>query len=120
MRIQKKKKNTLLEREEKGWLPRQNLIGSLSITNLFGSSEHWVSVTLVISSPKGQGDPATYTACVCVLSHAQLFATPSTAACQAFLSMVLFQTRILEWVAISYSILHMTEGFLVCFIKLAL
>ena len=34
------------------------------------------------------------------LSSVQLFVTPGTVACQALLS---FQTRILEWVAISFS-----------------
>ena len=45
--------------------------------------------------------------CVCVrarmLSHGQLFATPWTAARQALLVHEIFQGRILEWVAISYS-----------------
>ena len=40
--------------------------------------------------------------CVCVLSCVQLFAAPWTVACQASLS-IGFPSRILEWVAISYS-----------------
>ena len=38
-----------------------------------------------------------------MLSHARLFAPPRTVACQAPLSMGIFQARILEWVAISFS-----------------
>ena len=43
--------------------------------------------------------------CVCVwsLSHARLFATTWTAACQAPLSMRILQARILEWVGMSSS-----------------
>ena len=37
------------------------------------------------------------------LSPVQLFATPGTVVCQAPLSIGIFQTRILEWVAISFS-----------------
>ena len=40
---------------------------------------------------------------LCMLSHVQLFETPWTVACQVPLSMIFFQARILEWVAISYS-----------------
>ena len=39
--------------------------------------------------------------CACVLSHSQLFVIPWTAVCWAPLSIV-FQARIMEWVAISY------------------
>ena len=38
-----------------------------------------------------------------MLSRVQLFATPWTVTCQVPLSMGISQTRILEWVAISYS-----------------
>ena len=38
-----------------------------------------------------------------LLSHVRLFATPWTVACQAPLSMGIFQAIILEWVAISLS-----------------
>ena len=38
-----------------------------------------------------------------MLSHAQLFASPWTVACQTPLCMRILQARILEWVAISYS-----------------
>ena len=38
-----------------------------------------------------------------VLSHIQLFVTPWSVAHQAPLSMGIFQARILEWVAISFS-----------------
>ena len=38
-----------------------------------------------------------------MLSHGQLFVTPWTAARQALLVHEIFQARILEWVAISYS-----------------
>ena len=41
--------------------------------------------------------------CIQLLSHVQLFATPWTVAHQAPLSMRLFQARILERVAISFS-----------------
>ena len=37
------------------------------------------------------------------LSHVRLFVTPWTVAYQAPLSMIFFQARILEWVAISFS-----------------
>jgi len=40
---------------------------------------------------------------MCVLGHAGLFATPQTIACQGPLVHGIFQARILEWVAISYS-----------------
>ena len=39
----------------------------------------------------------------CVLSFIRLFATPWTVACQAPLSMGIFQARILEWIAMSSS-----------------
>ena len=38
-----------------------------------------------------------------LLSHAWLFATPWTVACQASLSMEFFQARIVEWVTVSFS-----------------
>ena len=38
-----------------------------------------------------------------MLSHVRLFATPWTVARQAPLSIRVFQARILEWVAISFS-----------------
>ena len=41
--------------------------------------------------------------CACVCVCVQLFATPWTVAHQAPLYIVIFQTRILEWVAISSS-----------------
>ena len=41
--------------------------------------------------------------CVCVLSHVWLFVPPRTIACKAPLSMGIFQARILERVAMSYS-----------------
>ena len=47
-------------------------------------------------------DPVTHIH-VSVLSHVGLFCDPNTAAHQAPLSMEFFQTRILEWVAISSS-----------------
>ena len=37
------------------------------------------------------------------LSHVRLFVTPWTVAYQAPLSMIFFQARVLEWVAISFS-----------------
>ena len=40
---------------------------------------------------------------VCVLSRVRLSATPGTVARQAPLSMEIFQARILEYIAISYS-----------------
>ena len=40
---------------------------------------------------------------MCVLGHVGLFATPQTVACQAPLVHGIFQARILEWGAISYS-----------------
>ena len=47
------------------------------------------------------------TSCYCVLCayccHAHLFVIPWTAVCQLPLSMGIFQTRILQWVAISFS-----------------
>ena len=42
-------------------------------------------------------------ACVCVLSHVQLFATPWAVARQAPLSMGIFQAKTLEWAAIPSS-----------------
>ena len=41
--------------------------------------------------------------CMCALGRVGLFATPWTVACQAPLAYGIFQARILEWVAISYS-----------------
>ena len=41
--------------------------------------------------------------CVCMLSHVQPFATPWTVALQSPSIRVIFQARILEWIAISYS-----------------
>ena len=43
--------------------------------------------------------------CVQSLSCVQLFVTPWTAACQAPQFMGILQARILEWVAISFSII---------------
>ena len=40
---------------------------------------------------------------VCMLSHVWLFAIPWTVACQSLSVHQIFQTRILEWVAISFS-----------------
>ena len=40
---------------------------------------------------------------ICVLSCVQLFAAPWTVGCQASLAHGIFQARMLEWVAISYS-----------------
>ena len=41
--------------------------------------------------------------CVCMLSHAQLFATPMDYSLPGSFVHGIFQARILEWVAISYS-----------------
>ena len=40
--------------------------------------------------------------CVCMLRHAQIFATLWIVTRQSLLSMGFFQARILEWVAISF------------------
>ena len=52
---------------------------------------------------RGSTEPKSQARCVCMLSRVWLFVIPWAVAPQAPLFMGIFQARVLEWVAISFS-----------------